>query len=153
MESVKSNLKSETFHVTDNNGKASFWKSYQNVRTKENTCTNYVRCRFCGRIDKYDTKGLGSKSLTNHAVQCNSISKPIDSYLKRQNVVITTEEKKLLANAAASFCCMDIRPFHAIQGAGLNKLLVDFSAVVAKHGRLDAKEVQQMLPCPNTVFI
>lgn len=151
LETVKTNLSSKSFAVKDNSGKASFWKSYQNVVTTDGVHTNYVKCRFCGRIDKYDTKNLGSKSLTIHADKCNTILRPIDSYIKRKDVTITAEEKKILTQAVVFFCCIDIRPFTAIQCAGIIQFLVVFSAIVAKYGRLNEKEIRAMLPCPNAV--
>lgn len=53
-------MKNKTFTVKDNeNGTADFWKSYQRIVDANNQVTNHVMCRYCNRIDEYDTyKGI-----------------------------------------------------------------------------------------------
>lgn len=108
-------------------------------------CTNYVKCHFCNRIDKYDTKLLGTNTLNAHAEKCNTTLRTIDSYVQHKNPVITTEDKKTLTKAAALFCYNDMHPFNAIQGDGFIKFMSVYSGVVAKYGKLDEKKVQSFL--------
>lgn len=145
------NNNSDAFSVRDNPGKGNFWKSYQNIITKDGIPTNFVKCKFCNRIDKYDTKTLGSKSLTAHSQKCSSVVRPIDAFVKRRNIQITADEKKAIIQAVVLFCCIDLRPFTTVQCVGFIQFLVVFSSIVARYGQLNQEEIGNILPCPNTV--
>lgn len=69
LETVKKNLTEGQFTVKDNvgHGNGAFWSAYQNILTNDGTCTNYIRCRFCSKVNKYDTKKNGTivRACTN----------------------------------------------------------------------------------------
>lgn len=105
-------IKENIFKVNDHpNDTANFWRSYQLVVDEKNVQTGYVKCKFCNRIDVYNTY-KGTKGLKSHAAQCNALSKnpSILKYTKKKNC-ITKEEKTALTKAALELCYKDIRPF------------------------------------------
>lgn len=151
---MEKNLKEAIFTVKDNtNGTADYWRSYQLVIDKKRISTGYVRCRFCNRLDVYDTF-KGTKTLKSHSSACNALSKTksILSYVQKE-ISITKEEKNDVTLSALQFCYKDIRPFWAIQGEGLISLLLAISKLSSKYGTLSLEQLKKILPCPNTVSI
>lgn len=145
-------MKENVFKVTDNlKGSANFWRSYQVILDEKNEQTGFVKCKFCNRLDKYDTY-KGTKDLKLHANQCNALTKTssILTYAKK-TVCITKEEKTQLTKAALQLCYKDIRPFTAIQGKGQMALLLAVSKLSSKYGQLSEEELKEFLPCANTV--
>ena len=61
---------------------------------------------------------------------------------------ISTSCEEEIANAAVTFMAEDLRPFSAIEGKGLLKLVNALINVGAKHGKVDAATV---LPARNTI--
>lgn len=150
---MKKNLTEGQFAVKDNFGprNGAFWSAYQNILTNDGTCTNFVRCRFCLKVNKYDTKKYGTRQLTDHAKICTRKSETITSYIHKE-VKISSEEKKSLSNSAAIYCSMDMRPFYSVECDGFVKFLADFSKVPAKYGCLSEKTVREILPSRQTVL-
>lgn len=153
LETVKKNLTEGQFTVKDNvgHGNGAFWSAYQNILTNDGTCTNYVRCRFCSKVNKYDTKKNGTRQLSEHARICTRKPETVVSYIYK-DVKVTAEEKKSLSNSAAIYCSMDIRPFYSIECDGFVKFLADFSKIPAKYGCLTEKSVREILPSRQTVL-
>lgn len=147
-------LKTGLFSVRDRvNGRSNLWQSYQEVLNENNELTNMVRCRQCKRIDKYDSE-KGVKMLGEHAKFCSALGKSrIDAFVEKKQIEITKEEKKCLAERAAEFCFKDMRPFSAINGAGIMQLLLAISALTAKYGRFSDEQLKKVLPCANTVCV
>lgn len=152
LETVRNKLSEGTFTVIDNVGRGAFWKSYQAIQTDDAVITNYIRCRYCLKIDKYDTKAIGTKHLSTHASKCSSPVETIDTWIPK-HITITAEEKKMLSQAAAIFCSMDIRPFLAVEGDGFIKLMTALSQIAAKYGRLDEVNIKRILPTRQTVIL
>lgn len=106
---VEKNLNENVFMVKDNaNGIANFWRSYQLVIDKKGVVTGFVRCRYCNRIDVYDTT-KGTRILKSHSIECNALSKTpsIRTYMQK-DISITKEEKTELSLSALQFCYKDI---------------------------------------------
>lgn len=106
---MEKNLRENTFTVEDSaNGTANYWRSYQLVIDKNGNNTGFVRCRFCSRLDVYDTY-KGTKTLKAHAGGCNALSRTpsIRSFVQK-NISITKEEKTNLSLSALQFCYKDI---------------------------------------------
>lgn len=145
-------LKAGIFSVRDRvNGRSHLWQSYQEVLNENKELTNLVQCRQCKRIDKYDS-GKGLKMLGDHAKLCGALGNSrMDLFVEKKHIEITKEEKKCLAERTAEFCYRDMRPFSAINGAGLMQLLIAISAITAKYGRFSDDQLKKILPCANTV--
>lgn len=149
---VEKNLNANIFTVQDSaKGTADYWRSYQQVVDMKGGLTGYVRCRFCNRIDVYDTY-KGTKQLKAHAKECNALSKSasIRSYIQK-DISITKEEKTALSLSVLQFCYMDIRPFFSIEGEGLKSLLLSISKLSSKYGTFSEEQMKKILPCANTV--
>lgn len=149
---MEQNIKQEIFKVIDNaKGTAEYWRSYQLVVDTKGIATGFLRCRFCNRIDTYDSY-KGCRPLKAHAVDCNALSKTtsIRSYIKKE-ISITKEEKTALSLSALEFCYKDIRPFLSIEGEGLRSLLLSVSKLSSKYGSFSEEQMKKFLPCSNTV--
>lgn len=143
-------LDEKKFSTFEYKGRAPFWQSYRMIQTSEKKDTNYVRCR-CGRIDEYAPE-KGTKHLSGHHTSCNSLAKnaSMEKFVLKEKV-ITKEEKAELTHAVTEFCYKDMRPFYAVEGPGLMKVLEAVSTLSAKYGVLYEKHLRSFLPCPNTV--
>lgn len=144
-------LKQNEFSTVERDGRAPFWRYYRMIQTAEKKDTNFIQCR-CGRLDEYLPE-KGSKNISQHYLKCNALSKnngPMDTFVTKEKQ-ITKEEKEDLLHATAAYCWKDMRPMYAVEGRGLLKLLAAVSALSAKYGILDEKQIHTCLPCPNTV--
>lgn len=143
-------LKEKKFSTVEYNGRAPFWRIYRLVLTEEKKQTNWAQCR-CGKMDVYMPEN-GTKKLSGHYSKCNVLvnNGTLEKYVTKEKQ-ISKEEKAALSHAAADFCVADMRPFYAIEGAGLLKLLASVSLLSAKYGVLTENHLRSFLPCPNTV--
>lgn len=152
---VEQNLKSKKFKAEDNvKGASDFWKSYQYISDEDGHLTDHIRCRFCGRVDKYEPKS-GTKHLLAHYKICNPLTKSasIDQYFTKKEIYVTNDEKTMLTRTALEMCYKDLRPFRAIEGRGLMSLLLAVSKLTSKYGLLSEETLRRMLPCDRTVSI
>lgn len=134
-------LEEKKISTVEYNGRAPFWRTYRMVQNAEKKDTNYIQCR-CGRLDEYNTE-KGTKNRSAHHLKCNAlINNPsIEKFLTKEKQ-ITNEEKTALSQSAAEFCFKDMRPFYAIEGHGLLKLLASVSTLSAKYGELDENQLR-----------
>lgn len=149
---VEKKLKEKTFKVMKNaEGKADFWQSYQLIVDEKNKPTNYVQCKFCNRIDEYDTS-KGIKGLKAHTARCNSLaaSSSMKSFIQK-DIILSKDEKASLNMATLEFCYKDIRPFTAINGEGLHSLLLAISKLSSKYGQFSEEQLNKHLLCANSV--
>lgn len=151
---VEKNLKLKIFTVKDNEkGTADFWKTYQQIADANKQLVNHVVCRFCNRVDEYDTY-KGTKTLRGHSLQCNALKRTntLDTYFDKQ-INVTKEEKADLCSAVAQLCYKDLRPFIAIENDGQLALLLAISKLSSKYGEFSLESLKKKLPCPKTVII
>lgn len=146
-------LDDKTYTVVDKaNPKAKFWRSYQCIVTIDGKHINYVLCRFCKRLDKYDTKGLGTSNLNDHASKCTTYVRPITEFVQRKDVNLTIQEKNQLTEAIVKYCYKDLRPFMSIECDGIVGVLEVISSLSSKYGGLDQETIKKVCPCANTVI-
>lgn len=149
---VEKKLKEKLFAVKKNeNGTADYWKSYQMIVDDKNVPTNYVQCKFCSRIDEYNTL-KGTRGLKSHASHCNSVSakSSVKPFIQRE-IILSKEEKSALNLAALEFCYKDLRPFTSIKGEGCRSLLLAISRLSSKYGSFSEEQLDRHLLSPNSV--
>lgn len=147
-------MKRGLFSVRDReNARSDLWKAYQQIVDQNGEVTNIVQCRQCKRFDKYESE-KGVKNLSDHAKNCSALGHSrMDAFIERNQIEVTKDEKKTLAERAAEFCYKDMRPFTAISGTGLMQLLLTISALSAKYGKFSEEQLKKILPCANTVSL
>lgn len=118
---------------------------------EKNVPTNYVKCKFCNRIDEYD-KVKGTKGLKTHTTLCNSLSAScsVKPFITK-DIILSKDEKTSLNMAALGYCYKDLRPFMAIEGEGLRSLLLAISKLSSKYGQFSEEQLNKYLLCPNSV--
>lgn len=120
---------------------------------------NFVFCSVCKKIFCYSSRD-GTTRIVRHKKEHeensndNANNNSIRSHFVRTNKRIFSEnDKNDVKKAATEFVVRDTRPFHALKGDGLIQLLVMFSVIGAKYGKLSDEEVIDILPSPTTVNI
>ena len=135
---IKKLLKEKKLLKNNSTAHSSVWKIFLQVFHEEQY-TEYVLCSDCNQALKHDRATSGtshlqrhidrcpSKKKVNHIQPCTSYSRPLTqasmtSFVSNMKP-ITTSCKEEIANAAVTFMAEDLRPFSAIKGRGLLKLV------------------------------
>jgi hypothetical protein len=109
--------KSDLISFGQNKGKSEVWKTFDKI-IYENKDTNFVKCKNCDDLFKYNVKS-GNSTLIRHSETCvkKSNLQAIDRIFKDYSY-----EKLKIADAAAICCSVDLLPFSFIEGRGFKLL-------------------------------
>ena len=141
------------FTLTIARGRAEFWKSFDAIsRLNDNEDGNsiprivegYFVCRFCKHVLKYDSKIIGSSTLSRHAENCyklQGISQPLISSTFKKLTVLSEKQKNKIKNAELGFCVMGHQSFNSLENEGLIGLLQTFVNIASNVGCFNVKGV------------
>lgn len=66
-------------------------------------------------------------------------------------LLLNKKEKEKLKFAAAKYIADDMRPYHAIEGAGFRELCFELMQFGQRHATATKADLESVLPCRNTV--
>lgn len=122
---------------------------------KKKLVDNFVICSLCSKIFCYNSKE-GTTRLCRHKKehddQKNDTKNTLDSYVESKSKKnFNASDRNNVKKAATEFVVRDARPFNALNGDGLVSLLIMFSMLGEKYGKLSVDDVKDVLPSVNTV--
>lgn len=151
---IEAKLKLNLFKTRERTGlayRSTNWSLFKEIVTDEgNLVSNFVYCTNCAKVISYNTV-KGTNNLNRHRNACSK--KPtgtIQNYMVRP-INFLPKDKAGVLDAAKKFCYQDLRPFSAIEGNGLIKLLHEVSSVTNRYGLLSEDQIRLLLPCRTTV--
>lgn len=122
--------------------KSIVWEVYGHILNENGeTIPGFVGCKNCHHVAKY--AGQSTTNLLSHS--CVKVLKTGP----KNEVKITTEDKKSVLNACTQMCIRDLRPFTIVDGNGFletARLLVKMGARYGEH-----VDVKYMVPASTTV--
>lgn len=119
-------LKSDLFKTRERTGlayRSKNWSMFKEIVSDEgNLVSNFVYCTNCTKVISYNPSN-GTTNLNRHRTACSK--KPTGSILKymERSINFLPKDKAGILDGAKKFCYQDLRPFSAIEGNGLIKLL------------------------------
>lgn len=151
---VEAKLKSDLFKTRERTGlayRSSNWSMFKEIVSDEgNLVSNFVYCTNCAKVISYNPS-KGTNNLNRHRTACSKKSTgTIEKYMVRP-INFLPKDKAGILDAAKKFCYQDLRPFSAIEGDGLIKLLHEVSSVTNRYGLLSENQIRSLLPCRTTV--
>ncbi|CAF1238449.1 unnamed protein product [Adineta ricciae] len=111
-----------------NTATVTWWNNFFRIQDDNDHILPYVQCIKCLSILSYDVNKTGSSTHKAHAESCFGGTNPSGS--KSQDIItmmnkqkhVPFETKRLFADACATFCSYDLRPYEIVNGNGFELL-------------------------------
>lgn len=112
--------------------------------------TSAVFCTKCKTVFKYNSRSIGTTTIKNHGCLDEPNQTKIDGFGITKKTIAQTDKSKM-KDSAVAFVGKDLRPFEALNGAGLFELSKTLISVGAKYGNLSDDDIRALIPSPSTV--
>ena len=144
-ESIKSKLLSKEYKLKLKRGRSKVWDTFRSVEDANGTqIENIVACSTCFTVLKYSNC---TSNLVKH--KCVVAAKSKNTPLEEPEVIVSSETKAQIFDAATEWTTKNCRPFSIIQDSGLRKLFELFVRVGAEYGR--TVNIDSIIPHPSTL--
>lgn len=116
---------------------------------------NYVYCPKCECVELYNYNGttplLRHYDLHIEIKQRRRINSLLDDSIRKLKKKFGQKLCESVKNAATEYIVTDAKPFEAVSGKGLIKLLLLFTQIGQSVGKLSEEEIKFLLPHPTSV--
>lgn len=156
---ISNNIRAGIFTVIHNDrGKSDVWKNYRLILDETGAkIKGFVWCSLCESVRTYNDKGtqpLWRHKQEHEEAETRRIQqRRMDEYVDKLKKKFTSKIREDVRDVSTEFVIRDSRPFEAVKGIGLVRLLMLFSQIGEKFGKLSEEEVKYLLPDPTTVSI
>lgn len=142
-EKIKSNV--YTVRAPTSKKRSDVWKSLNEIIDSDgNQLLKFVACSSCSTVLRYDSKKLGNNHLKAH-IDSHKATNSIHRFVTKEKEISSADRRAVL-ESFIDFVTLDLRPYNAVNGDGMIRLLQTFMRLGSIHGCLDQKAIQRVLP-------
>lgn len=142
--------KERGFGNSNNRLKSPVWSKFHEIfDANDKKIERFYYCIACSNV-VWNPMGKGNTVylLRHKCVQTNCISKYLPPC---KRLKFDDNDKKSVYQASAKFVSLDLRPFRAIEGGGLNDLLVAAMQLGKKYPFMTEDDLKKIIPSSTTI--
>ena len=139
MAQVSKMIKNGLLELSDSTNRSECWKSFKNV-TKNGKKIDFVVCRTCSLVMKYNSAKTGTKKLLDHHRDCFPQQK-LTEYTLPRTCTIHKEDLEKIKSFQALFSIGNLASFKLHESKATHDFVQACINIGAKYGRIDSRSV------------